>query len=71
MIFILDLSLYFIYIINMENTIITVNVSKETKDQANKILNDLGMNMSTAINIYLKAIINENGIPFLIKNKEK
>lgn len=49
---------------------ITVNVDKETKEQATKIFNDLGLNMSTAINIYLKACIKENGIPFLINKKD-
>jgi len=54
----------------MANSVITVNVDKETKEKANKIFNDLGLNMSTAINIYLKACIKENGIPFLINKKD-
>jgi len=49
---------------------ITVNVDKETKEKANKIFNDLGLNMSTAINIYLRAVIKNNGIPFEITNKK-
>ena len=57
------------YKLDMTNSMITVNVDKKTKDEANKIFNDLGLNMSTAINIYLKACIKENGIPFLINKK--
>jgi DNA-damage-inducible protein J len=54
----------------MANSVITVNVDKKTKDEANKIFNDLGLNMSTAVNIFLKACIKENGIPFLINKKD-
>ena len=53
-----------------ENSLITINVDKKTKEEANKVFKDLGLNMSTAINIYLKACIKANGIPFLIQNKE-
>ena len=51
-------------------TLITVNVDKDTKEEAAKIFNDLGLNMSTAINIFLKACIKDNGIPFLIIKKD-
>lgn len=55
----------------MANTIISVNVDSETKEKAIKIFNDLGLNMSTAINIFLKAVIKENGIPFAITKKKE
>lgn len=54
----------------MPNSMITVNVDKETKEEAAKIFKDLGLNMSTAVNIYLKACIKENGIPFPISKKD-
>jgi len=54
----------------MANSVITVNVDKKTKEEASKIFYDLGLNMSTAINIFLKTCIKENGIPFLINNKD-
>jgi len=54
----------------MENTVISVNVDKKTKEEATKVFNDLGLNMSVAVNIFLKACIKENGIPFQIKNKD-
>lgn len=53
-----------------ENSLITINVDKETKEKANKVFKDLGLNMSTAINIYLKACIKTNGIPFMLQNNE-
>ena len=55
-------------------SIVSVNVPKEVKDESNIIFNNLGLNMSTAINIFLKKVISERGIPFEIKesvpNKE-
>lgn len=49
-------------------SIINVNVDSNLKSEANKVLNDLGLNMSTAINIYLTQIVKKNGIPFEITN---
>ena len=47
---------------------INVQVNKEDKDMATKILNDLGISMSTAINIFVKQIIKHDGLPFEVKN---
>ncbi len=52
---------------NLTGTI-NVNVDINIKKQANAILNDLGLNMSTAINMFLAQIIKQDGIPFEIKN---
>ena len=46
---------------------ISVNVPTEVKEESNNILNDLGLNMSTAINMFLKKVIFERGIPFEIR----
>ena len=43
---------------------INVNVPTEVKNEANVIFNSLGLNMSTAINMFLKKTIYERGIPF-------
>ena len=42
-------------------------VDENLKKTADTLLNELGLNMSSAINIYLKQIVRENGIPFEIK----
>ncbi len=47
---------------------INVQVDKKDKEQATNILKDLGLNMSTAINMFVKQIIKEDGLPFEIKN---
>ncbi len=45
---------------------ITVRVDDEVKSKANSILKTVGMDMSTAINVYLKQVIRFNGIPFTV-----
>ena len=50
---------------------INVVVDTKTKNEAASILEDLGLSMSTAINIYLKQIIKNHGIPFEIKTKQQ
>lgn len=56
------------------STNLNVRVDSKVKEQAESILESLGMNLTTAINVYLRQIIRENGIPFEIKgdipNKE-
>lgn len=49
---------------------INVQVNKQDKEQATIILNDLGLNMSTAINMFLKQIIKTDGLPFEVSNKK-
>ena len=40
---------------------------KDIKEAAEKIFGELGLNMTTAINIFLRQAIRENGIPFEMK----
>lgn len=51
----------------MESTNLNIRTDKEVKAQAEKIFDALGLNMSTAINIFLRQAIRENGIPFEVK----
>ena len=46
---------------------IRISVPTDVRDEANEILNKLGLNMSTAINLFLKRVILVRGIPFEIK----
>lgn len=48
----------------MEYTNLNIRTSKETKAAAEKIFAELGISTSTAFNIFLKAVIRENGLPF-------
>ena len=44
-----------------------IKVDKEVKEKSEEIFNELGLDMNTAINIFLKKTIYENGIPFDLK----
>ena len=43
---------------------ISLRVDDELKRDAEKTLNDIGLSMSTAINIFLKTVVRENRISF-------
>ena len=51
----------------MSATTMTVRVDKEVKDNAKMIFAELGIDLSTAVNIFLKQSIREHGIPFRLK----
>ena len=44
-----------------------IRMDSEVKKQAEALFGEIGMNMTTAINIFLKQSIRENGIPFELK----
>jgi len=48
----------------MASTNINVRTDAELKANAQRVLSRLGMDMSTAINIYLAQIVDKSGIPF-------
>ena len=50
----------------MVNT--SIKIDEETKKEAQKLFKDLGLNLSTVINIFLKQAIREKGIPFYINS---
>ena len=43
---------------------INVRVDDELKAQVESIFDELGINVSTAVNIFFKQVARENGIPF-------
>lgn len=45
-------------------TQISVRIDDSTKRDAERVCSEIGLSLSTAINIYLKKIVNENKIPF-------
>ena len=46
---------------------ITVNVEQEDKELFNSICNKLGMNISTAINVFIKKVNSTRSIPFSLE----
>lgn len=51
----------------MATTNLNVRVDENLKKNAEELLNELGMNMSTAINVFLRQLVRVHGIPFEIK----
>ncbi len=51
----------------MATTNINVRVDSALKQEAEALFEDLGLNMSSAINMFLRSAINHNGIPFEVK----
>lgn len=51
----------------MATTNINIRVDSELKTQAEELFSDLGMNMSTAIIMFLKSAVSHDGIPFEVK----
>ncbi|MFC2694921.1 MAG: type II toxin-antitoxin system RelB/DinJ family antitoxin [Lactobacillus sp.] len=48
-------------------TPIHVNIDKQLKENADELFQELGLNMSTAITIFLKQSVRDQAIPFAIK----
>jgi DNA-damage-inducible protein J len=50
-----------------ENININIRVDKVIKEQAEVLFSNLGMNMSTAVNVFLRQSLAVRGIPFDVK----
>ena len=51
----------------MSTTNINVRVDSALKQEAEALFKDLGLNMSSAITMFLRSAINYDGIPFEVK----
>ena len=51
---------------NVKNVNITLRVDEDLKKQADILFSDLGLNISTAFNIFLRQSVREQQIPFSI-----
>ena len=56
----------------MENitSAISVQVDSQDKEMAQDILKNLGLNMSTYVNMAIKQLLYKNGLPFEVKNPD-
>lgn len=52
-----------------KSTNLNIRIDRNVKEQSEKIFDDLGLNMTTAINMFLRQVIRVNGIPFDIKRE--
>jgi len=53
----------------MSNARISVNVDGEIKQSAQKILGEIGMDLTTAIDLLLRTIVREERIPFNLQTE--
>lgn len=44
----------------------SIKIDSDLKQQAQELFSDLGLNLSTAVNIFLKQAVREHSIPFHI-----
>ncbi len=51
----------------MSATTMNIRVDSEIKDTAKQIFAELGLDLTTAVNIFLRQSIREHGIPFDLK----
>ena len=54
----------------MTSTNLNIRTDKAVKEEADRIFSELGLNMTTAINMFLRTTIREHGIPFSLKLNE-
>lgn len=54
-----------------DTTNLNLRLDKELKKQAEELFAGLGINMTTAINIFLRQAVREQGIPFQITAKKE
>lgn len=55
----------------MSSTTISIRVDSDLKNEADKLFNELGLNLSSAVNIFLRQAIREQSIPFKISLNTK
>lgn len=48
-------------------TTINIRVDEEIKKQATELFSDLGLDMSTAVNMFLRQSVMRDGLPFEVK----
>lgn len=49
----------------------TMRLDPKLKNEAMRILEPLGLNMTEAVTIFLKTVVREQGIPFEIRKKSQ
>ncbi len=52
-------------------TTLNVRIEEKTKTQAAKVLEKMGLDMSSAIKLFLTQVVKEDGLPFTPTNKTK
>ena len=54
----------------LTTSVISIRMDEELKKQFEKIVNELGLNMTTAITAFAKTVVRQEGIPFELSAKK-
>lgn len=54
----------------MSKVMTSIAIDEDTKEKSEELFAELGLDFSTAINLFLRQSIRENGIPFAIQKEE-
>ncbi len=55
----------------MQTINVTFRMDKDDKAQFERVISALGLNLSSAFNVFAKAVIRENAIPFKLQSEAK
>lgn len=47
----------------------TMRIEPQLKEESSQVLEDLGLTLSGAVTIFLKAVVREQGLPFEVKKE--
>ena len=50
----------------MDTTTVTIHIDSDLKERADMLFEELGMDFSTAVNVFIRQSLRENRIPFMI-----
>ena len=53
----------------METTKTSLTLNKDTKEQAQKLFDEMGLTFSNAVELFLRAVIREQALPFAVTTK--
>lgn len=53
------------------NTLLQIRIDEDLKKEAAAVYENLGMDLSTAVRLFLKKSIAVNGVPFELRNNEE
>lgn len=54
----------------MSNINVTIRMDEDLKKQADTLFNELGLNLSTAFNVFVRQAVREQAIPFVISKRQ-
>lgn len=55
----------------MQTINVTFRMDKDDKARFERIISDMGLNLSSAFNVFAKAVIRENAIPFSLHGRSE